>query len=170
MLNQKMQDAINKQINAELYSAYLYRSMEAYFKGINLEGFANWMNVQAQEEQFHADKFFNFVYERGGDVTLTAIDAPETTWESPLAAFEAVYAHERHVTKLIDGLMDIAEEERDRATISLLQWFVDEQVEEEASADAIIQQLKLGGTQGAALFIIDRELGQRVFTPPPATA
>ncbi|MBU0519299.1 ferritin [bacterium] len=166
MLSKKMEEAFNKQINAEIFSAYLYRSMEAYFKGINLEGFANWMNVQAQEEQFHADKFFNFVYERGGDVNLTAIAAPKTKWDSPMAVFKAVYEHEQHVTMLINGLMDIAEEERDRATISLLHWFIDEQVEEEASADAIVQQLKLGGDKGAALFMIDRELGLRVFTPP----
>ncbi|MBU1880654.1 ferritin, partial [bacterium] len=105
-------------------------------------------------------------YERGGDVNLTAIAAPKTKWDSPMAVFKAVYEHEQHVTMLINGLMDIAEEERDRATISLLHWFIDEQVEEEASADAIVQQLKLGGDKGAALFMIDRELGLRVFTPP----
>lgn len=168
MLNDKMAKALNDQINAEAYSSYLYLSMAAYFESINLKGFANWMMVQAQEEDLHAMKFFDFVNERSGRVRLQAIKAPPHDWESPLAAFEAVYTHECHVTGLINKLVDLSLKLSDHATNNFLQWFVAEQVEEEASADAIVQQLKLIGTDGHGLFMIDRELANRVFTPPPA--
>lgn len=167
MINSKIQDAFNKQINVELYSSYLYLSMAAYFKSLNLGGFSNWMECQAQEEVLHAMKFFSFVNERGGRVQLSAIDGPPTSWDSPQAAFEEAYKHEQKVTSLINGLVDLAIQEKDHASNAFLQWFVNEQVEEEASADAVVNQLKLAGGQGSGLFMIDRELGTRVFTMPP---
>ena len=169
MISKAIQDALNAQINAELYSAYLYLSMSAHFQSQNLPGFANWMRVQTQEEMVHAMKFFDFINERGGQVHLQAIEEPSTTWESPLAAFEAAYTHEQHVTSLINGLVDLAAAESDHASGIFLQWFVTEQVEEEANADAVVQKLKLMGDAANGLFMIDRELALRVFTPPPAT-
>jgi len=166
MLNEKIQAAINKQIVAETYSAYLYWSMAAYFESVNLAGCAQWMKAQVQEELFHAAKLFNFVAGRGGRVVLGAIDAPPTEWDSPLAVFEHAYQHEQKVTGLINGLVDLAVEERDHATRNLLDWYVDEQVEEEASADAVVQKLKMVGDAPGGLFMIDSELGQRVFTMP----
>jgi ferritin len=166
MLKEKMEQALNKQVNAELYSSYLYLSMAAYFESINLKGFANWMRIQAQEENAHGMKLYDFINERGGRVRLEAIDEPPREWESPLDVFEAVYKHECHVTSLIDDLVDLALELSDHATNTFLQWFVAEQVEEEASADEIVQQLKLIGNDGHGLFMMDREAGTRVFTPP----
>jgi len=166
MIAKKMEEALNKQVNAEMYSAYLYLSMESYFKSLNLNGFANWMRVQTQEELMHAMKIYDFMNERGGRVTLKAIDGPPTKWESPLAVFEAVYAHEQKVTALINQLVDSAIKEKDHATNTFLQWFVNEQVEEESSADEIVQQLKIRENAPGGMFMLDRELGQRVFTPP----
>lgn len=166
MMNARIQEAFNKQINAELYSSYLYLAMSAYFASVNLPGFAQWMKCQAQEEVVHAMKFYDFIIERGGTVALSAIDGPATSWESPLNAFEEAYAHEQKVTGLINGLVDLAIEEKDHASNNFLQWFVAEQVEEEDSADGVVQSLKLAGTQGGGLFMIDRELGKRVFTLP----
>ncbi len=168
MISKKMQDAINEQANAEFYSAYLYLSMAAYFESANLAGFANWMRIQTQEETAHAMKLFDYVIERGGRVTLKAIEGPPTEWDSPLAAFEATYAHEQKVTGLINGLADLAESEKDHATRGMLQWFVDEQVEEEASAGAAVQQLKLVEKAPGGMYMLDKELGQRIFTPPAA--
>ena len=170
MLNTKIQEAFNKQINAELYSSYLYLSMSAYFESISLKGFANWMRVQAQEELLHAMKFFTFVNERGGMVALTSIDGPPVKWESPLHAFEEVARHEAKVTGLINDLVDLAITEKDHVANAFLQWFVTEQVEEEASADEVVQQLKLAGKEGGGLFMIDREMAARVFTMPLAGA
>ena len=161
MLKETIQDALNKQINAELYSAYLYLSMSSYFESINLKGFANWMRVQAQEELGHAMRMYDYVVERGGRVILDTIEKPPSEWKSPLDAFEAVYNHETKVTGLINDLVELALKERDHATYNMLQWFVNEQVEEEASADEIVQKLKLVGDEGRALFMIDRELAQR---------
>ncbi|MCJ7692788.1 MAG: ferritin [Sedimentisphaerales bacterium] len=168
MLSKKMNDALNEQINAEFYSAYLYLSMEAYFESVNLPGFAKWMRAQIQEESVHALKLYDFVNERGGRVLLKTIEGPATEWSSPLAAFKAAYAHEQKVTDLINSLVNLAVEEKDRATNSFLQWFVNEQVEEEASADAVVQQLKMVKDSAEGKFMIDRELGQRVFVPPAA--
>lgn len=167
MFSEKMEAALNEQINAELYSSYLYLSMAAYFHEINLAGFAHWMEAQALEEQTHAMKFYHFVNERGGRVALTAIDGPPTRWESPLAVLEAVYAHEQKVSGLINELVNLAMAERDHATNNFLQWFVSEQVEEEASADEVVQKLKLMGEAKGALFMLDQELGQRTVTIPP---
>lgn len=166
MISDKLQDAINEQINKEIYSAYLYLSMSAYFDSENLPGFANWMNVQYQEEMTHAMKLYNYLHERLGRVKLKAIDGPETEWKSPLACFEAVYAHEQKVTGLINDLMDLAIEEKDHAAKGFLQWFVDEQVEEEASADEVVQKIKLMKDMPGAMYMLDKELGQRVFNPP----
>jgi len=165
MIKKTMQDALNAQINAETYSAYLYLSMGAYFEAEGMSGFANWMKVQAQEELSHAMKFFDYVNERGGTVTLTAIEGPPTSWSSPLNVFEEVYKHEQKVTSLINDLVDLARSESDHATENFLQWFVAEQVEEEASADDIRQKVKMIG-EGSGLYMLDRELGSRVFTPP----
>jgi ferritin len=168
MLGQKMQDACNKQVNAELYSSYLYLSMSASFEGKSLKGMANWMRIQAQEEMMHAMKIYDFILERGGQAKLDAIDAPPAEWDSPLAIFEEVVTHERKVTSLINGLVDLAIVEKDHATNAFLQWFVNEQVEEEASAEEVRDQMKMAGDKGGALFMLDKELGQRVFTPPAA--
>jgi ferritin len=161
MISQKMRDALNKQVNAELYSAYMYLSMSAYFSSANLPGFASWMKIQAQEETGHAMKIYDFIIERAGRATLKAIEAPPAQWKSPLDAFEATFKHEQKVTGLINNLVDLAIEEKDHATKGFLQWFVDEQVEEEASADAIVQQLKLIKEAPGALFMINNQLGQR---------
>jgi len=145
MIKEKIQDALNKQINAELYSSYLYLSMSAYFESINLKGCANWMRVQTQEELVHAMKFYDYLIERGGKVILSSIESPPTEWPSPLAIFEQAYQHEQKVTGLINGLVDLAIAEKDHATNNFLQWFVSEQVEEEASADEVAQKIKLMG-------------------------
>ena len=168
MPGKKIEQALNSQINAELYSSYLYLSMKAYFESINLPGFANWMKVQVQEELMHAMKFFDFVNECRGRVTLKAIEQPPAEWKSPLNVFEETLKHEQKVTGLINNIMNIAIEEKNHATSNFLQWFVNEQVEEEASADKILQELKLLGSKSAGLFIMDKELGARVFTPPAA--
>ena len=170
MLGQKMQDALNEQINAETYSAYLYLSMAAYFEEQGLPGMANWMTVQAQEEMVHAMKFYNFIIERNGRVILTALEGPGTEWDSALAAFDAAYGHECKVTARINGLVDLAIAEKDHAANAFLQWFVTEQVEEEASTLDVAQRLKLAGSAPGALFMTDKELAARVFTPPPAAA
>jgi ferritin len=161
MLTEKMQTALNSQLNAELFSAYLYLSMNAYFKSVNLDGFANWMYYQAQEELEHSLKFYDFVIQRGGKVQLTQIAAPPTEWDSPMAVFEATLAHEQKVTGLINDLVEIAHEERDHATNIFLQWFVSEQVEEEESVGGVLEQLKLMGDAKGGLFMIDRELAKR---------
>ena len=165
-MNEKIQKAFNEQINAEMYSSYLYLAMAAYFQSISLSGFGNWMRVQAQEENDHAMKFYDFINERGGRVSLKAIDAPPESWESPLAAFEAALAHEKKVTGLINDLVELAQAERDHASNIFLQWFVTEQVEEEDNANDIVQKIKLVGEAKGGLFMLDRELGQRQYTPP----
>ena len=165
MIQKRIEEAFNIQINAELYSAYLYLSMASYFEAQNLPGFANWMRVQFQEEQFHAFKMFDFINERGGRVILTKIDGPKVEWENVIDVFEEVLAHEQHVTSLINNLMDIAIDERDHATRSFLNWFVDEQVEEESTAEAIIAELKLIDGKGNGILMMDREFRARVFNP-----
>ena len=168
MIPSKVEDAINTHINAELYSAYLYLSMAAYFETINLSGFANWMNVQFQEEQLHAMKFFNYLNERGGTVKLKAIDEPPSNWDSPLEVLKETLAHEVKVTGLINDLVILARAEKDIATDNFLRWFIDEQVEEEDNANKLVEQLKMIQSSPHALFMMDRELGQRTFTPPAA--
>lgn len=170
MLGKNIEEAFNEQINWELYSGYLYLAMSAYFLSINLNGFASWMRVQALEEGTHAMKFFDFINERSGRVELLALKAPQKEWESPLAAFEDAYEHECLVSGRINDLVNLALKEKDHASNNFLQWFVSEQVEEEASVDAVVQKLKLIGSDGGGLFLIDQELAQRVFTPPAAAA
>ena len=169
MLSAKMEQALNEQANAEFYSSYLYLSMASYFKKINLEGFARWMEVQALEELTHAMKFFHFVAGRGEQAMLKLIEGPPTSWESPLAVFEDVFRHELKVTGLINNLVNLAMDEKDHATNNFLQWFVAEQVEEEESADAVLQKLKLARDGHGSLFLLDQELGQRLFNLPPGT-
>jgi ferritin len=166
MISKKMAEAINEQINAEMYSAYLYLSMAAHFEAVNLKGFANWMRVQQQEETFHAMRFYDYLLSRQGVVTLKAISAPPNKWKTALDVFKAVYEHEQKVTDLINKLATLAQKENDHATGVLLHWFINEQVEEEANADANIQKLKLIGDNTSGLFLIDQELAQRVYTPP----
>ncbi len=163
MLTKRMEEAINKQINAEIWSAYLYLSMSAYFESINLPGFANWMKIQWQEELTHANKFFDYVNERGGRVHLEAIAAVKTEWESPIEAFQETLDHERHVSSLINDLVNIAVEEKDHATNNMLQWFVAEQVEEESNADDLVMQLKMIQGHGHGMLMLDRELASRTF-------
>jgi len=168
MLSEKMQEALNVQINKELYSAYLYLSMAAWCESVNLSGFAGWMTTQAREEVSHAEKFFGYLNERGGRVLLRPVEGPPTEWGSVLEVFEQVLEHERLVTGLINGLVKLARSEDDYATEAFLQWFVTEQVEEEATADGVVERLKLAGEKGSGLFMLDREMGTRVFTPPAA--
>lgn len=167
MLKPKMEKAFNAQINAELYSSYLYLAMAAYFQSLNLPGFVNWMKCQALEELYHAMKIYDFVAERGGRVKLEAVKKPAESWKSPLAAFQEVYAHETKVTGLINNLVDLAIREKDHAAHNFLQWFVAEQVEEESGTDAVVQKLKLAGDGGPALFMIDQELATRVVNLQP---
>jgi ferritin len=168
MLNSSIQDAINSQINAELYSSYLYLSMAAYFESKNLGGMANWMRLQAQEELQHAMKFFDYVSERGGRVVLTEIASPRTDWESPVDVFQHTADHESDVTARINKLVDLAIAEKDHAANTFLQWFVTEQVEEEATAQTILEKLKLVGNDGFAILMLDEELGQRTLSAPAA--
>ena len=166
MLSKKMEKAINQQINAEIYSSYLYLSMATYFESKSLGGFSNWMRQQAQEELFHGMKMFDFVCERGGRVTLMAIEKPASKWASPLDAMKNVLSHEQKVTGLINDLVNLAQDERDHATNIFLQWFVSEQVEEEDTAGSMVDKLKLIGKDANGLFMLDTELGQRMFTLP----
>ena len=170
MLSKKMNDQLNEQINAEMFSAYLYLSMSGWFEAKGLSGFASWMRAQAKEENFHAEKFYDFVYERSGNVVLEAIDKPESDWESPLHIFEAALAHEEKVTGLINDLVDTAIAAKDHATNNFLQWFIAEQVEEEATASAVIDRLKLIDGDSAGLFALDMEMGKRTFAEPSAAA
>lgn len=163
-----MKDAVavemNRQINRELYSAYLYLSMAAWFEGQGLSGFSNWMRVQAQEERDHAMGFFNHMLERGAEVSLDTVAKPDGRWDSPLAAFEAVAAHERFISESIDHLLETAQAQKDHASANFIQWYVAEQVEEEAGADALIQKLRLvDKSGGGGLFMMDRELAARVY-------
>jgi ferritin len=161
-----MEKALNGQLNAEFYSAYLYLSMAGYFESIDLKGFANWMRVQVQEEQFHTMKLYDYMFERGGKVTLRPVDAPPSDWDCPLVVFEATLEHEQKVTGLINDLVYLARTEKDYAAEIYLQWFVNEQVEEEDNVNKVLGQLKLIKDSPQAMFIMDKDMAQRVFTPP----
>jgi ferritin len=167
VLNDRMQKALNDQINAEMYSAYLYLAMAAHLEHKGLAGTANWMQIQYQEETAHAFRFYRYIVDRGGRVIFEKIDKPAFEWETPLAIFENVLEHERYITDRINKLADLAVELKDHATQGMLDWFIAEQVEEESTAETIINKLRLMGDTGPGLFMMDQELGQRVFTPPP---
>ena len=166
MLSDKLEQALNEQINAELASAYIYYSMSAYCIANDLNGMGSWFKIQAQEELTHAAKFFDYVNDRGGRVKLTGVKAPEVEWKSAQAVFEATLEHERYITGRISSLVKLTREEGDHATENFLQWFVAEQVEEEASGAEILGHLTLIGDKGHGLFMLDRELGQRSFVLP----
>lgn len=168
MLSQKLQDAFNTQINKELYSEYLYLSMAAYCYNLDLDGFANFFMVQTQEEHFHAMKLFNFVTDCNGKVILKPIAGPEVDFKSIIEIFEKTLEHEKFITKSINELMDLAVKESDHASASLLKWFVDEQVEEEATDSKLLSKLKLINGEGHGMLMLDAELAARVFTPPAA--
>lgn len=170
MLNPKIQDALNEQINAELWSAYLYLSMAMNFEAAGRPGIANWFKIQFQEEQAHAQIFINYVNQRGGRVMLKAIDAVPTDWATPLEAFEATLAHETKVTALINALYSLAEQESDYATRDRLNWFVSEQVEEEDNCRQLIDKFRLIGDNGMGIYMLDQELGARTYVAPAALA
>ncbi|MGD9931530.1 MAG: ferritin [Mangrovibacterium sp.] len=164
MLKDTVLKALNDQINAEIHSAYLYLSMSAWFEAKGLGGFANWMKVQYQEELTHAMKFFDYVHERSGRVILEPIAGVQTEFESIIDAYEKTLEHEQKVTALINNLVDVAMAASDHATQSFLQWFVNEQVEEERNVNQILDDLRLINGQGNGLFMMNRELASRVFT------
>lgn len=168
MLTPKIQDALNAQVNAELWSAYLYLSMGMHFEAEGLPGVANWFKIQFQEEQAHATIFMNYVYQRGGRVILAAIDAVPTEWADAADAFRATLEHERKVTAMINSLYTLAIEQQDYATRDRLTWFVNEQVEEEDNCRQLIDKLALIGNNGMGLYMIDRELATRTYVAPSA--
>ncbi len=161
MISEKMQAALNEQLNKELFAYYLYLSMSAHFETQNLSGFSSWLRAQAMEENTHAMKFFDFILHVGGKVSLLKIDAPKSGWKSPEEAFKDVLEHERSVTKSINDLVNLAVVEKDHASNNFLQWFVSEQVEEEATASKIYEKVKMIEENKNGLFLLDRELGQR---------
>jgi ferritin len=166
MLTEKMTEALNGQANRELYSSYLYLSMSAYFESLGLKGLANWMRVQAGEELVHGMRMYDYVVGAGGRAKLLSIEAPQFTWTSPTDAFQHVYNHERTVTGLIKSLLEVAISEKDEVTKSFLQWYLDEQVEEEESSDLVLKKVKFAGSNQSALKAVDEELGQRKFRFP----
>jgi ferritin len=160
-LSKKMQDALNEQIKEEMASAYIYLSMAAYCESINLSGFARWMQAQSNEELAHAMKFYGYINERGGRVVFEALGQPPVEFAGPVDVFEKTLAHEQYITGRIHKLYAMATEEKDYASLGLLQWFVNEQVEEESTAGEILEMLKMIGDKGQALFMLDRHLGSR---------
>lgn len=166
MINERISQVLQEQLNKEFYSAYLYLSMSAYFSDKGLLGFANWMRVQAQEEMIHARLIYDFLINRNEKVTLKTIEAPPNYWESPLHVMEESLKHEIHVTESISNIISVAEEVKDRATISYMYWFIDEQVEEEASAKTIVDALKFISDDKTAIYMLDQELAKRTFAEP----
>jgi ferritin len=166
MISKKMNEVLNGQVNAELYSSYLYLSMSSWFSEKSLSGFAGWMRAQAQEELFHSIKILDYILERGGNVQLETIEKPKGSWSSPLEIIQETADHEAKVTGLINDLVDVALKERDHAANIFLQWFVAEQVEEEASVGEVVEKMKMIGDDSAGMFAMDMEMGKRVFTPP----
>jgi ferritin len=161
MISKTLETALSRQVNRELYSAYLYLAMSSYFETVSLKGFAKWMRLQGKEEQMHAMKIYDYVVARGGKVTLQDIEAPKNKWVSAGKVFEETYAHEQKVTGMINGLVDLARKENDHATFEMLQWFVKEQVEEEEHASDILNQISLVGDVPGHLFWLDHQLGKR---------
>lgn len=165
MLTKKLQDALNDQINREFFAEYLYLSMSAYLESIDMEGFANYFNVQAQEEHFHAMKMFNFVHDKGGRVILKALKEPKADFKSVINVIEESLNHEKWVTKAINELMDVAIAENDHSVKSFLEWYVDEQVEEEATITKLLAKLKLIKGEGLGLLTLDNQMGMRKYEP-----
>lgn len=163
MASKKMIDSLNNHLNEEFYSSYLYLSMSAYFEDKNLKGFANWFKIQSQEEYGHGMKFYAFIHQVGGKIALKAIKAPKITWKSFMEVFAETLAHEKHITGLINKLVGQAMQEKDYATNNFLQWFINEQVEEEATVEEIINKLEMIGDAKSGLFMMDRELGARAL-------
>ena len=166
MIKKPLENALNEQINAEFHSAYIYLSMSSYFLSVGLGGYANWMRVQYQEELAHATRFFDYVNERGGRVKLSPIREVQVDFSGIVDVFEKTLEHEQVVTGMIDHLMDLSIQQSDHATKSFLQWFVDEQVEEEANVEQILNNLKLINGEGQGLLMMDREMHTRVFVNP----
>lgn len=166
MLSENLLKALNDQVNFEIYSSYTYLAMAAYSESMDLSGFANFFRVQAQEELFHAMKFYDYIFQKNGEVKLQAIPQPQITYENLLHVFETGYEHEQTVTRRIYNLADIANDEREHSTISLLKWFIDEQVEEENTFNSLIKKLRRSEGNPAALYMLDDELATRVFSPP----
>ena len=166
MLSEKLENSLNDQINFEFYSAHIYLSMAAYCLGMDLDGFANFFTVQAEEEKFHAMRFFNYVNQKEGKIILKGMPNPSVDFKSALDVFETALSHEKIVTNKIYNLSDIAMEEREHATLSLLKWFIDEQVEEENTLTTIIKKIKRMDKDSAALYMLDTELAARIFVPP----
>lgn len=162
-MEKKMLDTLNAQINKEMYSAYLYLSMSAYFSSNNLPGFANYMRIQSQEEMSHALKLFDYLLDRGERAVLTEIGSVKTNWSGVIDAFEDTYKHEKYITKSINKVLEVAHEVKDYATVNMLQWYINEQVEEEANVSSILEQLKMVDGVGTGLFMLDREAQKRVF-------
>ncbi|HOO75246.1 MAG: ferritin [Thermotogae bacterium] len=169
-LNEKMEAALNEQINREFYSSFLYLSMSAYFERNNLKGFANWMNIQYKEETAHAMGLYGYIISRGGKVILKEIKKPEAEWENALEIFKAAKKHEEFITDSINSLMDLANELKEYATVNFLKWYVNEQVEEEENVTEIVDKLEMFGEVKQALYMLDNELAARVFTEPVITA
>ena len=166
MIDEKLAEAFNDQINKELYSEYLYHAMKIYFQELNLQGFVNWFDVQVQEERAHAVGMINYLNDRGGKVDLRAIDKPVIEGSTPLEVFEHVLRHEEFVTSRINHVMDVAEEVRDRAAMHLLDWYIKEQVEEEANVGGVLATLRLIGDDKKALLMLDKDLAARTFVAP----
>ena len=162
MISQKIQKALNQQLNEEFYSSYFYLSMSAYFESKDLQGFAQWFRLQADEEYAHAMKIFDYVYQIGGEVKLMKIDGPKTNWDTFLEVFQDTFEHEQKVTKSINDLLELSYTEKDHATVNFLQWFVSEQVEEEATAMQNVKKMEMIGEDKAGLFMLDKDLGGRV--------
>ena len=166
MIDEKLQEAFNDQINKEFYSEYLYLAMKVYFQELNLQGFVNWFDVQVQEEHAHAMGMVNYLNDRGGKIDLRAIEKPVVEGNTPLEVFEHVLRHEEYVTSRINHVMDVAEEVKDRAAMHLLDWYIKEQVEEEASVGGVLATLRLIGDDKKALLMLDKDLAARTFTVP----
>ncbi len=166
MISEKLQEAFNDQINKEFYSEYLYLAMKVYFQELNLQGFVNWFDVQVQEEHAHAMGMVNYLNDRGGKVDLRAIEKPVVEGNTPLEVFEHVLRHEEYVTSRINHVMDVAEEVKDRAAMHLLDWYIKEQVEEEANVGGVLATLRLIGDDKKALLMLDKDLATRTFVAP----
>jgi len=165
-MNEKVLKALNDQVNMEIYSAYLYYAMAGYFMSINLTGFANWLHAQTMEELFHAFKFYAFINEKRARSLMQPVEGPPNEWPSPIAAFEDALAHEMKVTASINSIMELAVKEKEHATVNFLQWFISEQVEEEANVDGVLQNLKMAAGAGPAMMMLDREMSVRKFNVP----